>query len=72
MIGLQNVGNLLGVDAGHENPTEPQELDETQLMTIREAYKINGEFSESLLQTLANHGYTINTFAQRYWKYLIA
>ena len=69
---LQSVGSLLGVDAVHTNPIEPQELTETQLMTIREAYKTSGAFTEALTQTIGNYGYTENTFVRKYWKYLIA
>ena len=70
--GLQSMGSLLGVQEKPPETAEPQELTENQLRTITELWRENGNhFTDSLLQTLKDYGYTENTIMRRYWRYFI-
>lgn len=70
--GLQSIGSLLGVQEEPPETAEPQELTEDQLRTITELWRESGNhFTDSLLQTLKNYGYTENTILRRYWRYFI-
>lgn len=65
---LQSTGSLLGVD---EELPEQQELTKEQLKTIKEIYMASGEtYTDALLKTLKNYGYTKETFLRKYFKFM--
>lgn len=65
---LQSTDSLLGAD---EELPEQQELTKEQLKTIKEIYKASGEtYTDALLETLKNYGYTQQTFLRKYFKFM--
>lgn len=68
---LQSIGSMLGGEEGPEPQLEPQELTKEQLKTIKEIYKASGKtYTDALLETLKNYGYTQQTFLRKYFKFM--
>lgn len=69
---LQSTGSLLGVDERQqEELPEQQDLTENQLKTIKDIYiASNNTYTDALLETLKNYGYTRETFLRKYFKFM--
>jgi plasmid replication initiation protein len=66
---LQSTGSIIGMN---EEELEPQELSKEKIETIVTIWKSNGNsYSDSLIVTLKNYGYTPTTFTRKYWRYLL-